>query len=113
MLDEMDKAQQPNPQVEQLKMRGAVAEVAETESKAALNMAKANKEGQPEMPQGGQGYEGAPELQDGKIVAEIEALLGKAAQSKAAAFKAQQEGMLAPVKAAHDMRTKEQTSSAV
>ena len=44
-------------QMKQLQMRGAMAEVAETESKAVLNQAKAGAEGMqtPEMPQVDQG----------------------------------------------------------
>ena len=43
--------------MKQLQMRGAMAEVAETESKAVLNQAKAGAEGMqtPEMPQVDQG----------------------------------------------------------
>lgn len=107
MLDEMDKAKQPNPQVEQLKMRGAVAEVAETESKAALNLAKAHEAARPEMPDQQQGEQPEPFAPE-KALAEIEALLGKAAQSRASANKAQQEAILAPMKAAADARHKQQ-----
>lgn len=103
MLDEMDKARQPNPQVEQLKLRGAAAEVAETESKAALNMAKAQEAARPEMPDMQQPEQQEPFAPE-KALAEIEALLAKAAQSRAAANKAQQEAILAPVKAAQDAR---------
>jgi hypothetical protein len=99
MLDEMDKAKQPNPQVEQLKMRGAAAEVAETESKAALNMAKAQKEG---LPEPGPGMPEQPEpFAADKTLAEIEALLAKAQQSKAAAHKTMVDASLAPQQAAH------------
>jgi hypothetical protein len=103
MLDEMDKARQPNPQVEQLKLRGAVAEVAETESRAALNMAKAQDAARPEMPDVQQPEQQEPFAAD-KALAEIEALLAKAAQSRAAANKAQQEAILAPAKAAQEAR---------
>jgi hypothetical protein len=103
MLDEMDKSRQPNPQVEQLKLRGAVAEVAETESRAALNMAKAQDAARPEMPDMQQPEQQEPFAAD-KALAEIEALLAKAAQSRAAANKAQQEAILAPAKAAQEAR---------
>ncbi|MBA2690062.1 MAG: hypothetical protein H0U63_04600 [Burkholderiales bacterium] len=103
MLDEMDKAKQPNPEVEQLKQRGALAEITETESKAALNMAKAQESARPEMPDMQQPEPEEPFAAE-TALAEIEALLGKAAQSRAAAFKAQQEGILAPAKAAQEAR---------
>ncbi len=103
ILAEMDKtaqAAQQNPeaqQMKQLQMRGAMAEVAETESKATLNMAKAQEAGMPDQAQPQQqDYEPPPELQNAKLIAEIEKLLAGARQSDAAAYKARQEGELAP-----------------
>lgn len=106
MLDEMDKAKQPDPQVEQLKLRGAVAEVQETESKAALNMAKAQEASRPELPDMQQPEQQEPFAAE-HALAEIEALLAKAAQSRAAAQKAQQEAILAPAKAAQEARDRQ------
>jgi hypothetical protein len=104
MLDEMDKAAQPNPETEQLKMRGAVAEVTETESKAALNMAKAQEASRPDMPEQGAPAEQPEPYAAEKVMAEIEALLAKAAQSKAAAHKATVDAMIAPMQAEHQQQ---------
>lgn len=107
MLEEMDKAKQPSEaqQIgEQIKLRGAEAEVAEIESKAALNIAKAREAGMPDQaaPQQPQEYQPPPELQNAKMVAEIEKLLASAAQGRAAANKSQREAELAPVKMVQD-----------
>lgn len=99
MLDEMDKAKQPNPQVEELKLRGAVAEVQETESKVALNMAKAGEAQRPEMPTMQQPDQTEP-LAAEKTLAEIEALLARALKDKAGARKTMVEAELAPQQAA-------------
>lgn len=107
ILNEMEergqqKAQASQP-MQQLQMRGAQAEVAETESKAALNIAKAHKEGVPE-----QGETQQPDQQEPfaaeKVMAEIEALLGRAAHSRASARKTEVEAELAPMQAAHSAR---------
>jgi len=96
--------QQASQPTQQLQMRGAQAEVAETESKVALNVAKARKEGMPE-----QGTLQPPEQQEPfaaeKVMAEIEALLGKAAQSRAAAKKTDIEAELAPMQAMQAMHS--------
>lgn len=107
MLEEMDKAKQPSEaqqMAQQIQMRGAEAEVAETESKAALNIAKAREAGMPDQvqPQQPQEYQPPPELQNAKMVAEIEKLLASAAQGRAAANKSQREAELAPVKMVQD-----------
>ena len=107
MLEEMDKAKQPSEAQqmgEQIKLRGAEAEVAEIESKAALNIAKAREAGMPDQvqPQQPQEYQPPPELQNAKMVAEIEKLLASAAQGRAAANKSQREAELAPVKMVQD-----------
>lgn len=109
ILNEMEergqqKAQASQP-MQQLQMRGAQAEVAETESKVALNMAKAQEAGmpdQPQQPQQGE-YEPPPELQNAKIVAEIEKLLSEARKSDATTEKTQMETSLAPYQAAHQV----------
>lgn len=49
MLEEMDKAKQAGP-AQQIQLEGAVAQVEETKSKTALNMAKAQQAMTPEMP---------------------------------------------------------------
>ena len=107
ILNEMEergqqKAQASQP-MQQLQMRGAQAEVAETESKAALNIAKAQEAGMPDQaqqPQQGQ-YEAPAELQNAKIVAEIEKLLSEARKSDATTAKTEMETSLAPMQAAH------------
>jgi hypothetical protein len=107
ILNEMEqrseqKAQQSQP-MQQLQMRGAQAEVAETESKAALNIAKAREAGMPDQAQQTQQdqYEAPAELQNAKIVAEIEKLLAGAHDSRAKAAKTEMETSLAPMQAAH------------
>ena len=109
ILNEMEergqqKAQASQP-MQQLQMRGAQAEVAESESKVALNMAKAQEAGmpdQPQQPQQGE-YEPPAELQNAKIVAEIEKLLSEARKSDATTEKTQMETSLAPYQAAHQV----------
>jgi len=110
ILNEMEqraeqKAQASQP-AQQLQQRGAQAEVAETESRAMLNVAKAHKEGMPEQgaPQQQQEYEPPPELQNAKLVAEIEKLLSDKRKNDATAQKTETEAMLAPMQAAHSAR---------
>lgn len=107
ILNEMEqrseqKAQASKP-AQELQMRGAQAEVAETESKAALNIAKAHEAGMPDQTQQSQQdqYEAPAELQNAKIVAEIEKLLAGAHDSRAKAAKTEMETSLAPMQAAH------------
>lgn len=108
MLDEMDKAKQPNPQAEQLKMRGAVAEVQEVESKAALNMAKAREAMTPEQPDmvqpQQQDFEIPPQIQVAKEVAEIDYIHANTENKRVMT-------QLAPAKADHDARMKEQATA--
>jgi hypothetical protein len=103
-----ERMQEPSPQNE-IQMRGAAAEVSEKEAGAELKKAQAVKAladaqaaGMPEMgaPQQPQEYEPPPELQDHKIIAEIEKLLASARQSDAQAYKLQREAELAPQKMA-------------
>lgn len=107
ILNEMEqraeqKARSSQP-MQQLQMRGVQAEVAETESKAALNMAKAHEAGMPDQqaPQQQSEYEPPPELQNAKLVAEIEKLLSEARKSDATTAKTHMETSLAPMQAAH------------
>ena len=110
ILNEMEQRaaqkQQASQPAQQLQQRGAEAEVAETESKAMLNVAKAQKEGMPDQgaPQQPQEYEAPPELQNAKLVAEIEKLLSDARKNDATTEKTQTEAMLAPAQAAHSAR---------
>ena len=71
-----------------------------------LNVAKAQKEGMPDQgaPQQPQEYEAPPELQNAKLVAEIEKLLSDARKNDATTEKTQTEAMLAPAQAAHSAR---------
>ena len=105
MLDEMDKAKQPNPQVEKLKMRGAVAEVAETEYKVTLNNAKARQALTPDMPDQAapiqqQDFEIPPAIQIEKALADIDYV-------KANTQNKQVVTALAPAKASHDAQISE------
>lgn len=117
ILNEMEQRAeqkaQANKPAQELQMRGAVAEVSKTEaqaqeiqSKIPLNLAKAHEAGmpdqaqQPQQPQQGE-YEPPPELQNAKIVAEIEKLLSEARKSDATTAKTNMETSLAPMQAAH------------
>lgn len=105
ILKEIDERREQNAQAQQpaqeLQMRGAQAQVAETESKAALNYAKAHEAGMPDA-------QGMPEQQEPfaaeKAAAEVEKLLAGAAQHRASAYKATVEADLAPMSAAHQAR---------
>lgn len=80
ILAEMDKAKEERvaspmaQQAQQLQLAGAVAQVKETESKAALNMAKAQEAQMPEpgQPMQPQEFEIPPDLQVAREVADIE-----------------------------------------
>lgn len=125
----LEKMSEPSPQAE-LQQRGAAAEVAETEASAMLKQAQAQKaqaeaqvapvaamqNGQPVQ---AEGYEAPPQLQNEKIIAEIEKLLASARQADAQAYKITREADLAPQKLAleandraadRDMRAKQFTS---
>jgi hypothetical protein len=107
ILDEMDKAQQGGAQeaqeAKQIQKAGMVAQVKETESKAALNMAKAQAEwipdqANPQAPQ--QQPEELPmEVQIMQAIAEVLDKRAGANQKNAAANKLETEAMLAPQKA--------------
>lgn len=98
------KAKQSQP-VEQLKMRGAVAEVSETESKAVLNLAKAHEAGMPDQgAQQGGDYQPPPQLQDAEKLASIRDKHASADQKEAQAFNIIQQARLAPIKLAQEAR---------
>lgn len=106
----LDRLNQPNPQA-QMQMRGAEAEVTEKEAGAKLKeaqavkaMAEAGVAGIPDQPGQPQGYEPPPDLQNQKMIAEIEKLLASAKQANAQAYKTQREADLAPALAAQDAR---------
>lgn len=104
---EASKQQQPDPMQQRAaaaEVAGAEAKVAETESKAMLNMANAQKAGMPEpgaAPQQ-QDYELPPEIQNAQALAEIEETQAAARQKNAAAHKTTVEAHLAPAKAEHE-----------
>lgn len=107
--DPMQQAQQ------QLQLRGAVAEVTETEASGRLKDAQAQKaladaqvaplqalmDGQPQPGQP-QEYEVPPELQNMQAMADIEETRANTQHKQAQAFKTQQEGVLAPRQMAMD-----------
>lgn len=105
ILKEIDERKEQGAQAQQvaqqIQMRGAVAEVQETESKAMLNVAKAREAGMPDQPNA---PEQAEPFEAEKALAEIEKLLAGAAQSRAAARKTTIEADLAPWTAAHQAR---------
>ena len=105
ILKEIDERKQQGAQAQQaaqqIQMRGAVAEVQETESKAMLNVAKAREAGMPDQPNA---PEQAEPFEAEKALAEIEKLLAGAAQARAAAHKTKVEADLAPWTAAHQAR---------
>jgi len=110
ILDEMDKAQQAaqsNPEAQeakQIQKAGAVAEVRERESKAALNLANAHAAGMPDQanPQAPQEEELPLEIRIAQAVAEIMDKKAAAHQKTAAAHKLETEALLAPAKAEHE-----------
>lgn len=110
--DATQQAQQPDPmqeQAKQLELRGVAAKVAETESRATLNMAKAQEAQTPEAPQMGapQAPEIPMELQAAESMATIEDKHAAAALKRAQADKVTQETVLMPAKTAHEMRSRE------
>jgi hypothetical protein len=108
ILDEMDKAQaggaQEAQEAKQIQKAGAIAEVKETESKAALNLAKAQAEGMPDQaaPQQQQPDELPMEVQIMQAIAEVLDKRAGANQKNAAARKLDTEALLAPAKAEHE-----------
>jgi hypothetical protein len=97
--------QPPDPMAEQAKqiqLAGEAAKVDETKSKVALNMAKAQEAGQPEMGAPQQPDELPMEVQIAQAVAEIVERHASAKQKDAAALKSTVEAQLAPQKAAQE-----------
>ena len=108
ILDEMDKAQQQGAQqaqeAAQIQKAGAVAQVKEVESKAVLNLAKAQAEGMPDQaaPMQQESEEIPMEVQIMQAIAEVLDKRAGANQKNAAARKLEIEAMLAPAKAEHE-----------
>lgn len=97
-FSDASKPQQPDPMAEQAKqveMAGAVAKVQETQSRAALNAAKARKEGAPEMQ--GQEPQVPMDIQARQAIADINETEASAMQKRANAAKTMQDTLLAPV----------------
>lgn len=103
VLGMLEKASQPGPE-QQIALEGAMAEVGETKSRTALNMAKAQDAMQPEMSQPAkpEKFELPPELQMAKAAAEIDDKSASADQKRANAFKTEQEASLAPLRMMQD-----------
>jgi hypothetical protein len=102
------KAGQP---AQQLQMRGAVAEVQETESKTALNYAKAQQAGQPQgAPQ--QDDSLPPELQQAESIAKIRDTHASADHKEAQAYHITQEANLAPMRLAQEAHQRAQDREA-
>lgn len=101
MLNQKDPAAE---KAKEITLAGEAAKVRETESKAVLNMAKANEAGRPEMgsPQQPQPEELPIEVQIEQALAEIMERRASANQKNAAAGKLETEAMLAPAKAAQE-----------
>jgi hypothetical protein len=99
-MEEREKqlAQGAQP-MQQLQFRGAAAKVAETESKAALNVARAQEIGMPDAVQP-QDYQLPPELQNMQALAEIEDKRAGARHKDAQAYHLTQEAELAPARLA-------------
>lgn len=114
ILKEIDERREQGAQArqeqQQLQLRGANAEVAETESKAILNMAKAREAGMPDQAAPHQIEQPEPFAAE-KTVAEIEKLLAGAAQARAAARKTTVEADLAPMQAMHQANMDQQNFS--
>jgi hypothetical protein len=96
--------QQPDPAQEmakQITLKQAAAQVDETQSKTALNMAKAQSEGMPQGQAPGK-FELPPEIQIAKAAADIDNTQAAATHKRATAYKAQTDAELAPKWAVHD-----------
>lgn len=105
-MEEREKAAQANPMQQaqqQLQIEGAQAEVEEIRSRSALNIAKAQEAGMPDI-QSPQAQEVPIQLQSMKTLAEVEKLEADTRKSYADAFRIEQEGRLAPQKMALEAR---------
>jgi len=100
------QAQQEAQQVKQIQLADAVATVEETKSKTALNLAKAQAEGMPDMaaPQRPQQQELPLELQAAETMVGMQKTQAETALRAAQARKTATETSLLPMKAAHDQR---------
>lgn len=108
-MRERREAAQNSPQAQmaaQIQIEGAVAQVDETKSKTALNLAKAQEAGRPDI-QAPNAPEVPVELQSMKTVAEIGKIRADTEKAHADAFKTEQEGRLAPAKAAQEARDRQ------
>jgi hypothetical protein len=100
LLDKLKQATQQDPMQQQAMMaqlEEMMAKIDKLRSESMLNMARAQDLGTPEMPTQ-QKYQPPPELQDAKLISDIDSSQAKAEQSRAAAFKTQREADLAPYK---------------
>lgn len=105
VLGLIEQAQQPGP-AQQLQIKGAVAEIEETQSRTALNIAKAREASMPDI-QSPQALEVPMELQSMKELAEIEKIGAETEKTRADTFKTVQEARLAPVKARQEARDRQ------
>lgn len=105
----LEKLNEPNP-ANEIRMRGEAAKVELTEAQTVKALADAGAAQQGEAPQVVQpeGYEPPPELQDRKVIAEIEKLLAAAAKDRAGAYKTEREADLAPQIAAQEAQDRAQ-----
>lgn len=104
LLEKLQQASQQDPMQQQAMMaqlQELMAKIDKLRSESMLNMARAQDIGTPDMPSP-QSYEPPPELQDAKMMADIDSSQAKAEQSRAAAFKTQREAGLAPFKLIQD-----------
>lgn len=115
VLKDMEEREKQNAQasqpMKQLQFRGAAADVAETESKAALNIAKAREAGAPQAT-GQQEYQLPPELQNLQAAAEIDDKAASAQHKRAQAYQITREADMAPAKFAQEVRERAERSKA-
>lgn len=102
-------AQQPDPmqqQAQQIELAGGAAKVKETESKAILNMANAQKAGMPDpmAPPQQMEFELPPEIQVAQAIADIDETRASAQAKRAQATKVHTDTQLAPLNLAHTAR---------
>lgn len=107
--DLLEKSQQADPALEaakRIQIEGASAEVEETRSRTALNIAKARESMTPDV-QSPQAPEVPVQLQSMKTLAEVGKLEADTEKSRADAFKTIQEARLAPQKMAQEARDRQ------
>lgn len=105
VLGMLEKASQPGPE-QQIAIEGAMAEVGETKSRTALNMAKAEQAARPEIgqPQRPEKFELPPEVQVATAIADIENTNADTQAKRSQAYKTEMDASLAPQQAAHQQR---------